>query len=206
MTAATLAEQIDEAHGRGAMHLLENLGVAAILLNRLGKVVQATQRATSLMCSDFCIKCERISIAHRQASVQLDDALRRVLNSNMGTRVVGPVSIARESKRPLILHVVAVGGPNAAPPASPGAIVLAKDPDLPRSLMPDDCLHLLALTPAEANLATLLCSGSSLVDAADHLRITAETARTRLKSIFSKTNTHKQTALIALLLQMATPL
>ena len=70
----------------------------------------------------------------------------------------------------------------------------------------EDLVRLLELTAAEANLASLLCAGRSLADAADRLRIAAGTARSHLKSIFSKTGTNRQAALIALMLRIAAPL
>ena len=55
------------------------------------------------------------------------------------------------------------------------------------------------LTSAEAHLARRLLVGQSLRKAARALEITYETARSRLKSIFRKTGTHRQGELVALL-------
>lgn len=55
------------------------------------------------------------------------------------------------------------------------------------------------LTPAEQRLCQVLLLGHSLKEAADMLAVTSETARQRLKAIFQKTDTHKQSELIALL-------
>jgi len=48
------------------------------------------------------------------------------------------------------------------------------------------------LTSAETDLALRLLAGQSLTAAAEPLGITYETARSRLKSIFRKTGTHRQ--------------
>jgi DNA-binding CsgD family transcriptional regulator len=56
------------------------------------------------------------------------------------------------------------------------------------------------LTPAEARLAALLAADSSLEEAAEELGLAVGTVRTRLKSIFSKTDTHRQASLVRLLL------
>ena len=52
------------------------------------------------------------------------------------------------------------------------------------------------LTPAEARLALQLVEGETLRAAAIKLSITYETARTRLKNIFSKTGTCGQAELV----------
>ncbi|NYG48064.1 DNA-binding CsgD family transcriptional regulator [Bradyrhizobium sp. IAR9] len=59
------------------------------------------------------------------------------------------------------------------------------------------------LTPAETRLAALLATGASLANAAEHLRISRETARNPLKPIFSKTGAHRQSELVTLLSQLA---
>ncbi|WP_395055364.1 helix-turn-helix transcriptional regulator [Polaromonas sp.] len=56
-----------------------------------------------------------------------------------------------------------------------------------------------ALTPAECRLAQLLLRGATLSEAASELDVSLETVRSQLKSIFSRTNTSRQTELVALL-------
>ena len=60
----------------------------------------------------------------------------------------------------------------------------------------------LGLTSAEARLASLLASGTSLEDAAAELHISRETARSQLKVVFAKTGTHRQSELVALLARL----
>ena len=59
--------------------------------------------------------------------------------------------------------------------------------------------RLFRLTPAETRLAAALGDGLSLADAATGLGITFETARQRLKQVFQKTGTAKQSELCVLL-------
>lgn len=58
---------------------------------------------------------------------------------------------------------------------------------------------LAGLTPAEITFCRRLLLGESVADAAEQLGITVETARTRLKSIFQKTQTSRQGQLMLLL-------
>jgi len=58
------------------------------------------------------------------------------------------------------------------------------------------------LTPSEAKLACIIARGAPPDIAARELKISRETARNQLKSVFAKTDTHRQSALVALLLQV----
>jgi DNA-binding CsgD family transcriptional regulator/PAS domain-containing protein len=61
------------------------------------------------------------------------------------------------------------------------------------------------LTPAEARLAVLIVGGYSLHAAACRLRISNNTARTHMKRIYDKTETHRQVDLIRLVANGALP-
>ncbi|KIC09056.1 hypothetical protein RA19_17370 [Leisingera sp. ANG-M1] len=58
------------------------------------------------------------------------------------------------------------------------------------------------LTPAEASVAVQLSKGLSLKQAAQHLNISIWTARSHLRAVFQKTNTHRQGELVSLLAHM----
>ena len=62
------------------------------------------------------------------------------------------------------------------------------------------------LTPAETALACELAGGRSVEEAAEGLGISNETARTRLKHVFLKTETHRQAELMRVLLATPAPL
>lgn len=91
----------------------------------------------------------------------------------------------------------------------PAAAILISDPE--GETVPDTTAlrQSFGLTPAEANLASILMAGKSLKQAMDQLRISMNTAKTQLKAIFSKTGTSRQGELIRLLLlgiaQLKTP-
>jgi DNA-binding CsgD family transcriptional regulator len=58
------------------------------------------------------------------------------------------------------------------------------------------------LSAAEAKLATRIAAGETLNDIAGSIGISKETARTQLKSVLSKTDTHRQSELVALVAQL----
>jgi len=59
---------------------------------------------------------------------------------------------------------------------------------------------LYGLTPAESRLAARLAEGEKLEDVASLFGIRLGTARNQLKAVFAKTDTHRQSELVARLL------
>jgi DNA-binding CsgD family transcriptional regulator len=55
------------------------------------------------------------------------------------------------------------------------------------------------LTPAEARIALGIAEGATLAAIAEARGVSVSTARTQLKSVFAKTNVHRQAELVALL-------
>ena len=62
---------------------------------------------------------------------------------------------------------------------------------------------LFKLTQAECRLVVAICAGASLVDAAQSLGITRETAKSYLKHVFAKTGTSRQSELVAMISRLA---
>lgn len=72
-----------------------------------------------------------------------------------------------------------------------------------RSAVPDHNIlaRTFGLSPAEIRLCRAMVEGSTLHEAAEQLSITRETVRHRIKQIFQKTGTNRQSELVALLLR-----
>ena len=104
-----------------------------------------------------------------------------------------------DDESPLILRVLMV--PEGAQSFFLGAsaILLFVRLRLSLEVAPSLLSSIFGLTPAESRLAAELAGGSTLVQAAKALNISWETARTHLKTVFMKTNTHRQSELVALL-------
>ena len=82
----------------------------------------------------------------------------------------------------------------------PAVCVMVTDPCQQRPDLSTRLRGMFGLTAAEARLADRLAAGDTLRIAAAALGITYGTARVRLAEIFQKTNTHRQTELVSLLL------
>ena len=116
-----------------------------------------------------------------------------------------PHIIPRQRAR-TALPVRVMPGPDLEtwPGTAPGlALVTLQDPE--QALNADEGIlrTLYGLTHGEAVLASQLAQGRSLEQAAEVLFISGHTARTHLKRIFLKTDTHRQPELVVRLLTAA---
>ncbi|HEX6000538.1 MAG TPA: helix-turn-helix transcriptional regulator [Hyphomicrobiaceae bacterium] len=87
--------------------------------------------------------------------------------------------------------------------AGPVVLLLVEEPR--RAGIPTEASlrQAFALTNAETRLALALADGSSLAAAAEGLQITRHTARAHLKSIFAKTQVHRQAELVVALRKLS---
>ena len=183
---------------------LDRSGTAALVVARDGRILYANREAESLLrarngvaavAGRFATRgaTERTRLAALIASA-VDTAAER------GTAPGGVMAIEREDRLPLTLLVApfrpAREGFGAAIPA---AIVFIRDPERPTP-MALTLQGLFGLTPAEAAIAGALAHGKALADIAAGQRITLNTTRVHLKSIFAKTSTSRQAQLVSLIL------
>jgi DNA-binding CsgD family transcriptional regulator len=87
---------------------------------------------------------------------------------------------------------------------APSVVVLVNDPDEARPATARFARGY-GLTRREAQLIELLAEGLDLRDAADRLAISTVTARSHLRHIFLKTDTHRQSELVTLFLRSTPP-
>ncbi|MFW2830515.1 helix-turn-helix transcriptional regulator [Sphingomonas sp. ID0503] len=88
--------------------------------------------------------------------------------------------------------------PATMPP--PAAMQLVSDPPSAGTAAATALCESYELTAQEARLALALAAGRSVVEAAEALSLSLESARTYLKRIFAKTGTHGQVDLVRLIL------
>jgi DNA-binding CsgD family transcriptional regulator len=79
-------------------------------------------------------------------------------------------------------------------------LVLLKDPGEVAFPQPRLLAALHGLTPTEARVASLLSGGLSPEQIRDCLQVSRETVKSHLRSLYAKTGTHRQSALVARLL------
>lgn len=83
-------------------------------------------------------------------------------------------------------------------PRSPLFLVVVRNLTATRMTSLGEFATAFGLTPAEQRLCEILQTDCTVRDAADILEIAIDTVRQRLKVIFQKTDTHRQSELISL--------
>jgi DNA-binding CsgD family transcriptional regulator len=201
--AAAVSRALGFARAEGALSAFEISGTAAALLDRFGQVLRLNPAAEGLMGSDIDVRQRRIVSRSADATTELDRALHRALLTSGASAVMPPVCLPREVKRPVLAYVLRVPAITQDAFAAGQAIIILVDPD--RHTPPAEAMLQAGfnLTAAEARLARALASGAALERVADELGISYETSRSRLKSIFSKMDIHRQAELAALLGRLA---
>ncbi len=138
-------------------------------------------------------------------------AMRRILDSAVGLgQVPGQAAyqaftIARHSEaRPYAAWVGTLRGPGEARlDDDPVAILFVTDPDQASPGLADHLRALYELSPAEADLARLLCDGHSIEQVAEIRGVSLHTVRAQLKACFGKTGTRRQGEFVAMALGSA---
>ncbi|HEY8005909.1 MAG TPA: helix-turn-helix transcriptional regulator, partial [Methylocella sp.] len=121
---------------------------------------------------------------------------------SVNSLVPEPIIVPRVDKLPVIVRIWPFEGPEHPPALEVRALVtlnaLGPRPGPPPAVVAKT-FH---LTPSEAKLACIIARGAPPFIAARELKISRETARNQLKVVFAKTNTHRQSELVALLMQV----
>ena len=182
---------------------LDVMRLPAIALDQDGFVADVNAAAEAIFDTDVKIKDRRLFVRDSAARVLLNEAIDHVKASPpLGPLPTGPIIVQRQDKLPVIVRIWPFDGA-AHLPAQEVRALLTLNALGPKRGPPAAILaKTFRLTPAEAKLACVIARGASPGIAARELKISRETARNQLKSVFAKTNTHRQSELVALLLQV----
>jgi DNA-binding CsgD family transcriptional regulator len=197
---ATLSTAIGRIALSSATNALDAVRHPAVALDRLGFVLDANRSAEDLFGADICVKDRRLAVWDAAARLDLEKFVERLrATSDLAALPCAPIVVRRREKRPVVLRVLPIHG--AARTPFLGARVLLTLTSLePRPGLNAAILtRAFGLTPAEARLASITAEGLSPERAAEALGISRLTARNQLKAIFAKTDTHRQSELVALL-------
>ncbi len=198
-SSAALARAIGSASADGALDAFEMSGTAVVLINRHGEVYKANQSAERLLNGDVFISARKLVAKDEHASAALDRALSDLIWRRDESALSVPVLLPREGQRPLLAYAAKLSRLTSNVLWDCQCAVVLIDPDKRSRPLETTLQSSFRLTQAEARLASRLASGEALATVADELGITKETSRTQLKNVFTKTGTHRQAELVALL-------
>jgi DNA-binding CsgD family transcriptional regulator len=182
---------------------LNAMRLPAIALDRHGFVVDANAASEVIFDDNIRIKNRRLFVRDPDSRTLLKEAIDQLARPPIPNALAGePVVVPRMDKLPVIVRIWPFEGPSH-PPAQEVRALLTLNALGPRPGPPAAILaKAFRLTPSEAKLACIIASGAPPNIAARELKISRETARNQLKSVFAKTDTHRQSELVALLLQV----
>lgn len=186
---------------------VNQLSVASIILDERGRLLttNAVGRALLDQGEGLSLRDGRLHIEGRDIDKELQQALATIIKAQLHgeTSVVRALRVPRTKGRAdlgLVIRPVPTSQWSEGQ-SSPSAAVFISDPDLHESTSRQILGELFDLTPAEANLATLLARGLSLAQVSSAQNISQHTARAQLKSIFAKTGVSRQAELVRLVLK-----
>jgi DNA-binding CsgD family transcriptional regulator len=200
-TGAAIARALGASAAVGALEAFEMSGTAVVLVNRHGNVFKANRSAELLLVDEVQIVKGKLVAKDARATTALNRAIQSLLWRSAGG-LSAPIVLPRASRRPLLAYPARLSNSTANALADCQAMVILIDPDT-RPRTPEMTLRsVFCLTEAEARLATQLAFGESLEKVADQFGIVKETARSQLKSIFTKIGVHRQAELVAVLAKL----
>ncbi|HTV32135.1 MAG TPA: helix-turn-helix transcriptional regulator [Methylocella sp.] len=182
---------------------LNAMRLAAIAIDGYGCIADVNAAAEEVFDHNIKIKDGRLFVSDPESRASLKEAIDQMVSLPQQTPVtLEPIVIPRKDKHPVIVRILPFEIP-ARPPAREIRAILTLNALGPRPGPPPATLaRTFKLTPSEAKLASIIARGAPPDIAARELKISRETARNQLKSVFAKTDTHRQSELVALLLQV----
>jgi DNA-binding CsgD family transcriptional regulator len=175
----------------------------AIALDQHGFVADVNAAAETIFDNDVKIKDRRLFVRDPAARALLKEVIDQLRTSpRLNPLATEPIIVQRKNKMPVIVRIWPFDWAAHLPAQEVRALLtlnaLGPKPGPPAAIL----AKTFRLTPAQAKLACVIARGASPEIAAGELKISRETARNQLKSVFAKTDTHRQSELVALLLQV----
>src|SRR5680860_98809 len=199
--AATLSSAVGRVALSSGINALGAIRQPALAIDHHGLVLDANAAMEGILDQHIRIRNKRLWVGDPEAQSSLERLTERIMAGAETAALIGsdPIVIKRWDRASVVARVMAV--PPAARNPFLGARAIMTFVSLEPKRRPAASLLALAfgLTPAAARLGSALATGTSLSEAADELGISRETARNQLKSVFAKTDTHRQSELVALL-------
>lgn len=179
---------------------LESSGRGVVGLDDAGRILALNAAAETFFGSHLLIRNGNLDVADPATRPRLSaliDAAIRHDPAHPGC-IPPPVGMRLGSGR--VLHIDVLPLPrDVSPPRRIVVLLFLRETDDGRETLAGTLRERFGLTAAETRLALALVDGMGLDQAAELNGVRLSTARVQLKSIFHKTDTHRQAGLVALL-------
>lgn len=195
--AGMMGMRLNLQRAEASVAAMQALSIPAAIVGRGGAVIAVNDLFETLSAIIRPSAFGRLSLANREASKLLQEALSETSAQAMPIR---SIPVAGPERQNLVLHVLPLRRSASDMLSHGSALLTVTGYSAGANVPPDAVLRgLFDLSAAEAGVAAGLASGLSLADIAAGRRITIATARTHLAQIFRKTCTNQQAQLVALL-------
>lgn len=199
--AYDLMVSVREHRSMGVAKGLEAGGRPALLVDSFGRVSHVTPGAAAIFDQSFALRCGALCAAdpasHRRLAI-----IRAVAQGRVEAAPLPNIIVLRAERRPLVLSLSPIRGVGLD--ALPGARLIVTIADLERDVRFDHktAQDLFGLTLTEIEVATLLVNGASAEGIAAARGVRSSSVRQTIKTILTKTGTHRQAELVALLTRL----
>ena len=182
---------------------LNAMRLPAIAIDRHGFVVDTSAAVEVVFDDNIKIKDGRLFVRNLDSRTLLKESIDQLTGPpRLDSLAMEPIIVPRMDKLPVIVRIWPFEGPSHLPEQDVRALLtlnaLGPRPGPPAEII----AKTFRLTPSEAKLACIIARGAPPAIAARELKISQNSACNQLKSVFAKTDTHRQSELVALLLQV----
>lgn len=201
--AAALAVRIGFSGARRFADGIAAIGEDAVLLGDFGNVLHVTPGFERHVGGAFVLRAGRLAATDAEADCRLAAVVASAVQHGPAAKPAGGgFVVPRRDGRPLFVRVVPMAGAQDVFSLARAAVIVT-DPERGGSQTFHILIETFGLSAAEARLARRIGRGETLRDIAAAERMSVETMRTRLKSVFAKTRTHRQAELALLVASMS---
>lgn len=196
--ALSFAHQVRNARARSINDFAASLGIALIILGNDGRSLAVTPAAERMFKDGFGLRAGKLWASDVESDNALNALSQTAQERNMPSLVSNVVVRRGGEQRPLLLRPIPIRGLGLD--FLPGArlMITLTDPDLPPQAPEDDLRLLFSLSPAQANIATLLANGRSVEEIAAVRAVSITTIRTQMKHLFQKMGVSRVGELVSL--------
>lgn len=197
----SLIDLLSMKHAKAILDAMDLIERPAFLLNAHARVMRHNTKAEDLLRSDFHLSHGVLRARHAENGEDLQRLIAAVLAPGFSTLGATPnwTVVRRLGRKPLIVNALPIVGGLSDILTGARALLVVNDLDCNRPAPEEKLRSVFGLTPAEVRLALRLASGDDVNGAAEALGISPGTARNHLKSIFAKTDTHRQSELLRMI-------
>jgi DNA-binding CsgD family transcriptional regulator/PAS domain-containing protein len=185
----------------GLREALDLLPGGVIFLGPKGRVLLMNRSASTILSERDGLLATSSGLRAQRAeeSYLLETTIRRALDAK-SLSAGGTVLISRRELPPLKVQISPIRDTAMMVPEAISAVAFITDPLQRSRRAPEVLRERYGLTPAECRVTMLLLDGKTPKEIAGDAKVTVDTVRSQIRSIFGKTGVNRQSDLIRLLL------